>query len=272
MDQHQPFLKAILADRHDDLPRLVYADWLEETGNPDYAARAHFIRTQIRLEAVDPATAEYDELKALETRLLDYYLDDWRFELPEFAWYGSQVDAVQWRRGFADDLGPMTERQFTEHGAAALVGYPLTSVQLVERTEPLAFERFPAFAHVTRLRLGPACHPLYSPPVQDDVSTVTFDSLMTARVFTSLRHLDLSENGITDAWLVRFAAALPSASFAPTLESLDLTQNYLLTDAGANVLATSPAFAGLKQLRVRDTDISPSGRTMLRKRFGPRLM
>jgi uncharacterized protein (TIGR02996 family) len=38
------FLADILAHPDDDTPRLVYADWLAEHGDPD---RAAFIRTQI---------------------------------------------------------------------------------------------------------------------------------------------------------------------------------------------------------------------------------
>ena len=49
MDEHLPFLRAICADPADDLPRLVYADFLEESGDPDQIARAHFIRAQIAL-------------------------------------------------------------------------------------------------------------------------------------------------------------------------------------------------------------------------------
>jgi uncharacterized protein (TIGR02996 family) len=37
------FLAAILDRPDDDLPRLVYADWLDEHGEPE---RAEFIRTQ----------------------------------------------------------------------------------------------------------------------------------------------------------------------------------------------------------------------------------
>src|SRR5260370_1250840 len=37
---HDDFLRAILAARRDDLPRLMYADWLEERGDP----RAQFLR------------------------------------------------------------------------------------------------------------------------------------------------------------------------------------------------------------------------------------
>jgi len=39
-------LKAILANRDDDTPRLVYADWLTENGQE---ARAEFIRVQVEL-------------------------------------------------------------------------------------------------------------------------------------------------------------------------------------------------------------------------------
>lgn len=39
-------LAAVLASRDDDLPRLVFADWLDENGDPD---EARFIRSQIAL-------------------------------------------------------------------------------------------------------------------------------------------------------------------------------------------------------------------------------
>ena len=40
------FMSDILADPEDDVPRLIYADWLEETGSPEdgQAERAEFIR------------------------------------------------------------------------------------------------------------------------------------------------------------------------------------------------------------------------------------
>jgi len=40
---------AVLADSDDDLPRLVYADWLDESGDPD---GARFLRAQIALAAL----------------------------------------------------------------------------------------------------------------------------------------------------------------------------------------------------------------------------
>jgi uncharacterized protein (TIGR02996 family) len=271
MDLHQPFLKAILADRQHDLPRLVYADWLEENGHPDNVARAHFIRTQIHLETAVPKTKLHREMKALEARILDFYLEDWRYELPEFARYGSALDQVKWRRGFVNDLGPMSVQQFVSAGGAALAELPITAVHLNDYHLPLAFEKFPSLAHVVRLKLGPPFHALTPTQSNVDDPTVTFDSLMTAPVFTSLTHLDLSELNIFDWWVVRFATAFPAASFARTLESLDLSGNFGITDAGANVLATSAAFDRLTRLRLKDTGITAAGRAMLKRRFGDRL-
>src|SRR5262245_2593359 len=52
------FLAAIRAAPDDDTPRLVYADWLDEHGDPD---RAEFIRVQVelaRLAQDDPRRPE----------------------------------------------------------------------------------------------------------------------------------------------------------------------------------------------------------------------
>ena len=46
MSDHAAFLNAVLERPDDDLPRLVYADYLDETGEPN---RAEFIRVQIEL-------------------------------------------------------------------------------------------------------------------------------------------------------------------------------------------------------------------------------
>jgi uncharacterized protein (TIGR02996 family) len=42
---HQDFVDAILAEPSADVPRLIYADWLEERGEP----RAEFIRVQVEM-------------------------------------------------------------------------------------------------------------------------------------------------------------------------------------------------------------------------------
>lgn len=276
MDPHEPFLKAIVADRHNDLPRLVYADWLEESADPPNVARAHFIRTQIHLEATDPRSDLHAEMKTLEARILDFYLEEWRHELPEPLWYSDALQNVRWRRGFPDDLGPMDEDEFHQFGRLALDTTPMTSLHLEDRTWKADFALSPGLRHVSRLKLGPRFDDLMATsfdlptdtPEPDSTST---DSLLLAPVFTALRHLDLSENMLTDAWVIRFATAFASASFAPTLETLSLSGNFGITDAGANVLATAPGFDWLISLHLRDTSVTPAGVNQLKKRFGNRV-
>lgn len=46
--QERDLLRAVLVDPYDDLPRLVYADWMDENGQPEWA---EFVRVQIRRES-----------------------------------------------------------------------------------------------------------------------------------------------------------------------------------------------------------------------------
>ena len=47
---------AVIAHAEEDTPRLVYADWLDENGDPNLA---EFIRTQVALWDNHPADADY---------------------------------------------------------------------------------------------------------------------------------------------------------------------------------------------------------------------
>jgi len=89
---HSSFHRAILDAPNDDLPRLVFADYLEETGEAD---RAEFIRIQCELAA---GCENAEHKKALETRqveLLGKYSEAWRVPIR-----GHQT----FRRGFVDTM------------------------------------------------------------------------------------------------------------------------------------------------------------------------
>jgi uncharacterized protein (TIGR02996 family) len=58
MSDHDAFLQEILAHPDDDTPRLIYADWLEERGDP----RGEFIRVQCALVKV---YAEFPRYRSL---------------------------------------------------------------------------------------------------------------------------------------------------------------------------------------------------------------
>jgi len=59
--------KAVIADAENDLPRLVYADWLDENGD---SARAAFIRTQIALHNKSPADVDFTDLELTRDELV----------------------------------------------------------------------------------------------------------------------------------------------------------------------------------------------------------
>ncbi len=46
------FLRTILDDPKIDAPRLIYADWLEEHGRPEAAAKAEFLRLTVELATI----------------------------------------------------------------------------------------------------------------------------------------------------------------------------------------------------------------------------
>jgi uncharacterized protein (TIGR02996 family) len=54
MTHEEAFLQAIIESPEDDAPRLVYADWLEERGDP----RGEFLRLECRLRSLPEACAD----------------------------------------------------------------------------------------------------------------------------------------------------------------------------------------------------------------------
>jgi uncharacterized protein (TIGR02996 family) len=81
MTQSEAFLRAIAENLYDDTPRLIFADWLEEHGDPD---RAEFIRIQCELE---PMRDQYEidraaELHQRENKLLAQHRKKWLGEMP----------------------------------------------------------------------------------------------------------------------------------------------------------------------------------------------
>jgi uncharacterized protein (TIGR02996 family) len=75
------FLRAIQAAPDDDAPRLVYADWLDELGDPTSTARAELLRLEVRLRLAEkgpkPPKAEKQKLQARLLQLTAGIDRDW---------------------------------------------------------------------------------------------------------------------------------------------------------------------------------------------------
>jgi uncharacterized protein (TIGR02996 family) len=96
MSDEKDLLAAIWEHPHDDTVRLVYADWLQETGEPVNVARAEFIRLQCeraRLDEWDDA-GRIEQLNAREEQLWAVHRKAWRESLPK------QLRNETFRRGF----------------------------------------------------------------------------------------------------------------------------------------------------------------------------
>lgn len=272
---HAAFLRAICASPHDDLPRLVYADFLEETEHPESVARAHFIRAQIAMSQFPPGSIEHDTAAGVAARCLDMFGENWAWDYPK--WFQTECK-FEYRRGFPEvvsipfdvlfdgwisfcEMIPVVDMRISPRGlpqGGAFLGVALNLV-------------FP-LKHVTTLRLGPNLP--FNPAFVMEYSELgcgLSDEVMACQLLTNVHTLDLSQNQFTNDWAVRFTSALPSAAFAHSLRELDLSMNFHLTDAAANVFATTPAFDGLTRLRLKDTQITRSGAAMLRRRFGNRV-
>src|SRR5262245_3603199 len=91
MSDHAGFLRAIREEPDDDTPRLIYADWLEENGDPD---RAEFIRTQIELEELPEENPLHRSQQSRVRQLLTRHRSAWLGPLE------GQLEDWQFRRGF----------------------------------------------------------------------------------------------------------------------------------------------------------------------------
>jgi uncharacterized protein (TIGR02996 family) len=153
MPDREAFLAAIAAAPADDLPRLVFADWLDENGDPD---RAAFIRDQIALAKLRPGTPEY---QALFRRCAD----------------SLRANLTEWVRGVCEAFGQSAEWRAGKAGGgrfpirfqAADAGCPLQVIEFARgfvdyaslRTgninDPTALDRLFAEHPISRLSFAP---------------------------------------------------------------------------------------------------------------------
>jgi uncharacterized protein (TIGR02996 family) len=98
MSYADAFLQTILESPDDDAPRLVFADWLEERGDP----RGEFIRIQCQLAQLAEDDFRCPELEARERALLHAHRDEWERPLRQVL---GQTPGRWWfRRGFIEEM------------------------------------------------------------------------------------------------------------------------------------------------------------------------
>jgi uncharacterized protein (TIGR02996 family) len=226
------FLADIVANPDDDTPRLVYADWLEDNGDPQ---RARFIRVQCRLARLGQYDLERYDLEGEQADLLQTNQKKWRKPL-------ARVTArVTFRRGFPDTIA-LPATKFAEQAEEALsaaptvreyrVLQPAGSWDALMRCKPLA-----------RLRaLDAGYHRLGVARVQ---------ALARCPHVANLRQLNLASSAMRPSGM----AALAGCRFLAPLRKLDLSSSHVGESAVERVVS-SPYLHGLTELDLSRNELT----------------
>lgn len=289
----EALLAEVLAHPADDAPRLVYADWLSEQGDP----RGELISVQCELERTKDAE-RFLELEARQVALLSAHGEAWVGPLAK------EALQVEFRRGFVEkvtvlDAGALEAlealfagepvRELTFASTRGLDVPRLAAAHWLERLESLALRaahrevgldaedvgallesrhlrglstlalRGHRLADVGALVLA-ANVPWALPKLtalfleRDEVSEVGAQGLASTKWLGALETLSLADNALGEGG----AEAIGFAKRPGKLKSLDLSGNAIGT-GGAVALARAPRLATLESLRLARNRIGAAG-------------
>ncbi|MCU0703845.1 MAG: TIGR02996 domain-containing protein [Fimbriiglobus sp.] len=257
MSTESALLAAIAAAPDDDLPRLVYADWLDENGQP---LRAEFIRLQIEIAKKETlpraAVNAFSHLWQRQQEILDHHRDELLGPLAGVI----GCHESEFRRGFLNDI-TLSAELYNIHGEA-IAGL----VPLPERVEVIyAADKYSIFHQpihclnaVTHLRMSSR---------HDDISDLTdlgdIPLIRDACGWLRLQSLDLESCQYGDDSI----ASLFATPCFPALQDLDLSFNDL-TDAGVIALLNTGVPQRLKRLVLGGNPIGDQAAMELADRLG----
>jgi uncharacterized protein (TIGR02996 family) len=294
MTYDEAFLQAICERPDDNAPRLIFADWLDDHGEPE---RAELIRVQVALARLPDDAAAVPALRRRECDLLAEHEMDWAGPLLD-------LGAVAWvfRRGLPAWV-TLTADDFLRHAAALVRDTPVRRVKLLDagrRGPELA--RRPELADLAKLnlsdndlgdrdvaalagsaylggltaldlggnRLGAAgAQNLAAAPALGRLTRLGLRAcdlgddgvawLARSAFLAGLRRLDLGSNGVGDGG----ARAVAAAPHLGRLARLDLEYNAAVGPDGLGALAASPHLAALTDLRLAETGCGDAGAAAL---------
>lgn len=245
-------LAAVLAAPDDDAPRLVYADWLLEQGDP----RGEFIAVQCELASLgQDEAARATQLRAREAELLAQHKKDWVGHFPgsrtEYGIVGGKTwvkgSPTKWtfERGFVRWVAMQTQ-DLVANAEGLFASEPVYGVHLTDPSVQLLVEQCPS---LERLRLL-------------DLSRVRLKeqgarSLFGARRFAALEVLDLTLCGLGVKGTQAAIDACDPAAF-PRLRTLRLWENSL-GDKGTLALSKWPLLGLLSNLELGKNRIGEKG-------------
>jgi uncharacterized protein (TIGR02996 family) len=242
MSESAAFLAAIREHPDEDGPRLVYADWLDEQGDP----KGEFIRVQCERARRDPDDPRQAALAWREEELLDPHTVAWGRHLP------SWVESCTFRRGFPHTAALSLSR-FIEQSHRLFRAEPLLAGVAFDFTAPCFpddlwprydFRVFAESPHVNRLtEVRLRC--------DNNIAPEDLELFLTAPLVNQLGRLELGNVAITDSALRR----LPGPRPFERLEALRWEGDYT-PPRRLNDLAARGAFPTLSELELARVQIS----------------
>jgi uncharacterized protein (TIGR02996 family) len=229
------FLQAILEHPDDDIPRLIFADWLEERGDP----RGTFIRLQCQRAALTHRDPAFKELLAQESALLRHNEAEWSKPVLRL------VDEVEYRRGFIEHVS-VTAARFLKNANRLFRLTPIRSVKLTRLTSLIReISECPQMARVRELNLS------HNPEAAGTRSLRLLVQSPHIHQLTGLRLFDCGATPLS-------ATLLASTPALGRLAALELGRNSV-GDDGATLLATSPHLANLRELSLYGNGVMGPG-------------
>lgn len=237
--QEHNFLESIRAAPEDDAPRLVFADWLEEQGDP----RCDLIRVQCEMAQLEETDDRYKELKYREREILRRHEPKWLAPVAHLP-----IPGHQFRRGFIEQV-ELDAELFCEKLPEVTAALPMLRSVHVQRAVVFMAEvaNCPHLSMLEELDLS-----------RNVLTNEALSQLTASPALKGLRGLNLSGNGLEDLAM----EYLGGCRYLTSLEKLTLRHNAIGVK-GVTALTRRLGLRGLKVLDLGHNRLGPSSMTAL---------
>lgn len=257
MTHDEAFLQAVLEAPEDDTPRLVYADWLEEYGQPD---RSEFIRVQVELARLPENNLRRPGLEARERDLLRDHEIEWAGPILPLLLHDEALrlgDRARrkwrFRRGFIEEVA-LDADTFPANASLLFARAPIRDAWM-PYTNDADHAMLAASLYLTRLKTLDLSPGFFGEDLALLLGSPNLAGLSTLRLRPSEDNSHVGPDALT---------ALADNAHLAHLRDLDLGHNIEWPgDEAVAVLAQSGWLAGLERLCLRGVDLTDDGVAVL---------